>query len=99
MSTRRADSTSPMSYERYLSFPAFTALRPIPANLVLPKALLYRDEKVRELAFFLQSLSMQPGGLTAAAEQLVEMFPERCREDQSQRANELRLIDILARAS
>ena len=91
MSTRRADPDSPLAYQKWMSAPQFTALRPIPANLVLPKALLYRDRKVRELAFFLQAMSMQPGGLTTVAEQLVEMFPGRCLEEESLRASELRL--------
>jgi len=94
--TRRADPDSPLAYGKYMSSPQFTALRPVPANLVLPKALLYRDRKVRELAFFIQGMSIQPGGLTALAEQLVAWFPERCREEESKRASELRLWALLA---
>jgi hypothetical protein len=79
-----------------MSSPQFTALRPVPANLVLPKALLYRDRKLRELAFFIQAMSLYPGGLTGMAAQLVAMFPERCRKEESKRASELRLKSFIA---
>jgi len=78
-----------------MSSPEFAALRPIPGNAVLPKALLYTNPKSRELAFFLQAMSMQNGGLRAVAAQLVEWFPERCQEENSRQANLLLLADIL----
>jgi len=84
-----------MSYEKYMSAPEFVALRPLPGNAVLSKALLYADEKVREMAFFLQALSMQPGGLREVAEQLVSWYPERCREDESHDACVLRFAQLL----
>jgi hypothetical protein len=64
-----------------MSAPEFVRLRPIPGNIVLAKAMLYRDAKSRELALFLQAMSMQPGGLYAVAEQLIKWFPERFRDD------------------
>jgi len=76
-----------------MSSPEFAALRPIPGNAVLSKAVLYTDPKVRELAFFLQAMSMQSGGLMTVAEQLVKWFPERCHEEDSYEANLLRLAD------
>jgi hypothetical protein len=78
-----------------MSSPEFAALRPIPGNAVLAKAMLYTDPKTRELAFFLQAMSMQSGGLRAVAEQLVEWFPERCREEESREANMLKFCNAM----
>jgi hypothetical protein len=96
-STRRADASKPMAFEKYMSAPEFVALRPIPGNAVLSKALLYPDPKVRELAFFLQGMSMQPGGISELAKQLVTWHPDRCRETDCRDTAIFRLNQTLER--
>jgi hypothetical protein len=78
-----------------MSAPEFARLRPIPGNVVLAKALLFTDPKAREMAFFLQAMSMQDGGIRTVAVQLVAWFPDRCREESSQKAYALRLAHSL----
>jgi len=59
----------------------------------------YRDRKAREMAFFIQSQSMQPGGLSAMAEDLVKLNPARCRESQDSEACKLRLFAFIGESN
>lgn len=61
-----------------MSMPTFRgAFRGIDARLLAAKASLFPTQAQRELLWFLQGLSMDPGGLERTASALVEMFPDR----------------------
>jgi hypothetical protein len=75
--TRRADPGTPFSQHRYMSAPEFAELRGINLRAVAEKAWFLGDPKKKSLIFFIQALSLQPGGLKNLATQLLESFPER----------------------
>lgn len=76
-STRHAnEDRQSLAYERYMSAPLYTARRPVPTNVVAEKAMGYASAADRRLLFFVQALSMQRGGLRAAAADLAGRFPE-----------------------
>ena len=79
--TRYAPEGAPISFERYMSSPAYAELRGIPGTAVAAKAQLYTDTRKRSLLFFVQALSTKEGGLRFVARALLEKFPT-CSEDE-----------------
>jgi hypothetical protein len=85
MSTRHAHEGAPFSYERYMSSMEFAESRGIPGSAVAAKAALYPDPKSRSLLFFLQSLSVQEGGMQNVAERILSSvhfkgpIPKNCK--------------------
>jgi hypothetical protein len=77
--TRYAPDGAPISFERYMSSPAYAELRGIPGTAVAAKAQLYSDARKRSLLFFLQSLSLKDGGLPRVAQRF--RFPASSAED------------------
>jgi hypothetical protein len=75
MNTRRAPEGAPFSYERYMSSMEFAESRGIPGSAVAAKAALYSDPKSRSFLFFLQSLSVQEGGMRNVAERILSSVP------------------------
>src|SRR5438128_3984057 len=80
-STRHAPQGSAVSYERYMSSPAYAELRGIPGTAVAAKAQLYADTRKRSLVFFLQGLSTKGGGLRCAAQALLKKFPTHSEDE------------------
>ena len=78
MSTRRADPNAPLSQERYMSSPEFAELRGVSATAVAARCAMLVSAEKRQLLWFIQGVSLQPGGLKRMAKELVQMFPERC---------------------
>src|SRR5260370_15172136 len=78
-STRHAPQGSVVSFKRYMSSPEYMELRGIPGTAVAAKAQLYPEVRKRGLLFFLQSLSIKPGGLRFVARALLERLPS-CSE-------------------
>ena len=76
-STRYADLGAPLSQERYMSSPEYVELRGISGNAVTAKAALLGHPAKRSLLFFLQAMSLQPGGLKTFTREFLEMFRER----------------------
>ncbi len=77
MSTRYADDNSPLNQERYMSSPEYAELRGVLGGAATAKASILSSPRKRSLIFFLQALSLEPGGLKAVAEKLIAMFPQR----------------------
>jgi hypothetical protein len=76
-STRHAEDGAPLSQERYMSSPEYAELRGISGNAVTAKAALLDHPAKRSLLFFLQAMSLQPGGLQRFAREFLEMFEAR----------------------
>ena len=76
-STRHAEDNAPINQERYMSSPEYAELRGVMGNAATAKASILLSARKRSLIFFLQSLSLEKGGLKAVAESLYAMFPER----------------------
>jgi DNA transposition AAA+ family ATPase len=77
-STRHAAEDEPLSQERYLSSPAFAELYGLNGAAVATRAAIEADPLKRELIWFLQAASRQPG-LKAVAKNLATRFPDRMR--------------------
>jgi hypothetical protein len=77
MSTRRAEAGEPISQERYMSSPEFSNLQCINGHAVAKRCALLVSPEKKELLWFLQGLSLQPGALRQLANELVEMYPDR----------------------
>ena len=60
-----------------MSSPEYVAARGVSGTAATAKASIVHTPAKRSLIVFLQSLSLEFGGLRANAEQIVEMFPER----------------------
>jgi len=60
-----------------MSSPEYAELRGVMGNAVTAKASILTSPRKRSLLFFLQALSLEPGGLRTVAEKIFEMFPER----------------------
>jgi hypothetical protein len=60
-----------------MSSPEIAELRAIPGNLLAAKAQLYPDRRHRELLFWLQAVSLRPGGIKQLARDIISAFPER----------------------
>ena len=78
-STRHAPEGSAIAYEKYMSSPEYAEMRGIPGTAVAAKAQLYNEARKRRLLFFLQSLSLQDGGLQRVAWTLE--FSTHCEEE------------------
>jgi DNA transposition AAA+ family ATPase len=76
-STRHAEDEAPLSQERYMSSPEYRELRGISGNAVAAKAALLGHPAKRSLLFFLQALSLQPGGLQKFTREFLAMFADR----------------------
>jgi hypothetical protein len=74
-STRKAKDDSVFHQNRYASSPEFE--RGLVANLVAMRCAALDDKADRELVWFIQYLSHQPGGLKALAATLLEKYPHR----------------------
>ena len=72
--TRYAPEDAPVSFEHYMSSPAYAELRGIPGTAVAAKAQLYSDARKRSLLFFFQSLSFKESGLRGVARALLKRF-------------------------
>ncbi len=70
-STRHAAPDAPLSQNRYMSSPEYAELRGLCGTAVAAKAALLSDPRKRSLLFFLQALSLQPGGLRKASADLL----------------------------
>jgi energy-coupling factor transporter ATP-binding protein EcfA2 len=81
MSTRYAPEGAPISFERYMSSPAYAELRGIPGTAVAAKAQLYADTRKRSLLFFVQGLSTKEGGLRFVARALLKKFPTHSEDE------------------
>ncbi len=77
MSTRHAAGPAPLSQERYMSSPEFVELRGIGGNAVTAKAALMAHPAKKSLLFFLQAMSLAPGGLKQFCRELIAVFPDR----------------------
>ena len=75
--TRYAPEGAPLSQTRYMSSPEYAELRGISGMAVLAKASLLGICRKRSLLFFLQALSLKPGGLKRVVKDLLEMFPQQ----------------------
>lgn len=75
--TRYADPDSELSQERYMSSPEYVETRGIYLNAVAEKASLMLSGQVRDLLYFLQGMSIQPGGVKKLAADILAEFPER----------------------
>jgi len=74
-STRKAKDDSVFHQARYASSPEFE--RGLIANLVARRCSLLDARKDRELLWFIQYLSHQPGGMAAIAKDLIGKYPDR----------------------
>ena len=75
--TRHAKPGSPLSQERYMSSPEYAELRGISGPAVTTKAALMLNPDKKRLLFFLQGMSIKPGGLKKITREIVETFPDR----------------------
>jgi hypothetical protein len=73
-STRTAQPGSPLRQERFASSPEFE--RGLKANLVAKRAELLESAEDRELIWWIQHESHEPGGLNALVDELVNRNPE-----------------------
>ena len=76
-STRRANPSAPLSQERYMSSQEYVELRGISGPAVTIKAELMAHPAKRSLLFFLQAMSLKPGGLKQFTRDFLEMFKDR----------------------
>jgi len=81
MSTRRAEPDAPLSYERYMSSPEYADARAISGRAVAAKCALLASPAQRRLLWFIQGLSVEHGGVARLAQELMEMFPTRVRQE------------------
>lgn len=79
-STRRAKDDSIFHQHRYASSPEFE--RGLLANLVAKRCALITAAGDRELIWFIQYLSHQPGGLAAMAQAILAKYPDRIQTAQ-----------------
>lgn len=75
MSTRTAKDDAVFNQSRYASSPEFE--RGLIANLVAKRCALLGAKADRELVWFVQYLSHQPGGLASVAAELIARFADR----------------------
>jgi hypothetical protein len=93
-STRRAAAGSPVAFNKYMSSPEYVEHRGIDGIAATAKGSMLTDAKERNLLFFLQALSLRPGGIANVADELVLMFPDRVHHGTKQDAAE-RISDVL----
>ncbi len=82
-STRRQTEPGPLRQERFASSQEFK--RGLLANLVAKRCGILERAADRDLVWFLQFVSHQPGGLNKLAADLQRRFPERIATDSMQR--------------
>ena len=75
--SRRRKADGPISQARYMSSPEFAEQRGINGGAVAAKAGTLLNPRKRSLLFFLQAISLRPGGLTQFAKDCLDLFPER----------------------
>ena len=76
-STRRVKDGSRRKQNGWASAPEFEELRGLSGSAVALKAELLDDPRAKTLLYFLQAISLKPGGIRRVARELIEMFPER----------------------
>jgi len=76
-STRRVNDGQRRKQNGWASATEFDELRGLNGTAVALKAELFDDAKTKELLYFLQGVSLLPGGVRRIASELIEMFPER----------------------
>jgi DNA transposition AAA+ family ATPase len=76
-STRKVKDGARRMQNGWASAPEFEELRGLNGSAVMLKAELFDDPKTKTLLYFLQGVSLLPGGLRRIAGELLEMFPER----------------------
>src|SRR5437588_12463950 len=77
MNTRRSQEGDPISFEKYMSSPEYVELRGIDGIAAAAKAGILMDARKRGLLFFLQAMSLRPGGVKKLGADLIAKFPER----------------------
>src|SRR3974377_164358 len=75
-STRRADPKSPLSQERYMSSPEFSAQRVVNARAVAKRSSLLSSREEQDLLWFIQGFSLLKPGLNGLAPVAQRIFPE-----------------------
>src|SRR5688500_10706652 len=70
--TRRAPDHSPLSQERYMSSPEYAELRGLSGNAVARKAAYLANARKKSLLFWLQAMSLRPGGLSQLADDFLK---------------------------
>ena len=83
-STRRTTDPESLQQGRYASDPDFVELRGIEATAALLKAKTVSNRE-RQLIFFLQSRSLEEGGLDALVEDILGLVPEHFRTETMRR--------------
>lgn len=76
-STRRVKDGQRRTQNGWASSVEFDNLRGLNGTAVALKAELIEDGRTRNLLYFLQGMSLKPGGVKRIARELMEMFPER----------------------
>jgi hypothetical protein len=77
VSTRKAQNNSPLSQERYMSSPEYAELRGISGTALAVRTTLLDNVEHRRLLWFLQSCSLEPGGLKQVGEEVLKLNPRR----------------------
>jgi DNA transposition AAA+ family ATPase len=77
MSTHRADTTGPLSQDRFMCSSELAQLRGINGMAVAKRCSLLVSAAKRELLWFIQGLSILQGGCNTLAGELLKMFPNR----------------------
>ncbi|HKS35936.1 MAG TPA: ATP-binding protein [Verrucomicrobiae bacterium] len=76
-STRHSHAGAALSQERYMSSPEFAELRGINGGAVAAKAATLLNPRKRSLLFFLQGMSLRPGGLNQFVKDFLALFSDR----------------------
>ena len=75
--TRHAPDNSPLSQECYMSSPENAELRGVSGTAVALRAAILDDPEMRRLLWWLQAMSLEPGGLKHIARDLLAQYPDR----------------------
>lgn len=75
--TRHAPDNSPLSQERYMSSPEYAELRGVSGTAVALRAAILDDPEKRRLIWWLQAMSLEPGGLRHIARDVLAQYPDR----------------------
>lgn len=75
--TRKAPDNMPLSQERYMSSPEYAELRGLSGNAVAQKAAYLEHPRKKSLLFWLQAMSLRPGGLPKLAREFLQHFEDR----------------------
>ncbi len=74
---RQAQDNSPLSQERYMASAEFAELRGVSGTAVAARAAILDDPEKRQLLWWLQAKSLEPGGLKQIARDLLDQYPDR----------------------